>query len=122
MQRTGNRQHAVAAAQVGDASAAEVFRQVREEGAGPDVQAFTAEHVGVVTQLDGWCVQGVAGGVGRGGDRAIFNAGDQQPGFFDRKRSVHRPDVALKQLACGAWQVLDHSAGDDLGARRQLPL
>ncbi|MNO75494.1 hypothetical protein D3C76_665410 [compost metagenome] len=63
-QRAGNRQHAVAATQVGDAGLAQVAGQVREERAGADVQAVAAEHVGMVDQLQRRCIQRVAGGVG----------------------------------------------------------
>ncbi|MNC63708.1 hypothetical protein D3C75_1138540 [compost metagenome] len=45
-------QHAVAAAQVRHPRLAQAHRQVRQEGAGADVQAFAAEHVGMVEQFD----------------------------------------------------------------------
>ena len=51
LQGTGNCQHAVAAAQVRHAGTAEVFRQVWQEGARADIQAFAAKHVGMVEQL-----------------------------------------------------------------------
>ncbi|MCY1181615.1 hypothetical protein D9M73_221290 [compost metagenome] len=52
LQRTGNRQHTVAAAEVGNPGVAQVAGQMRQEGAGADVQAFAAEHVGMVEQFD----------------------------------------------------------------------
>ncbi|MNP43456.1 hypothetical protein D3C76_1372740 [compost metagenome] len=65
VQRAGDGEHAVAATEVGHSCRAEVLRQVREEGAGADVQAFAAEHVGVVEQFDLWLVEPVTRGVGR---------------------------------------------------------
>jgi len=85
VQGAGNRQYAVAAAQVRHAGAAQVFWQMRQEGAGADVQAFAAKHVGVVAQLDDGRIQGIAGRVGRNRSRALLDAGDQQPRFFDRQ-------------------------------------
>jgi hypothetical protein len=61
-QGAGDRQYAVAAAQVRHPGAAQVAWQVRQEGTGADVQAFAAEHVGVVDQLQCRRVEAVAAG------------------------------------------------------------
>ena len=113
-QRIGNTEHAVAAAEVGDTHAAEVFGQVREEGAGADIQVFTAEHIGVVKQLDSRLVQTITRWVRRHRRRLGFMGGKQQAGFFHRQRGLHRADVFFQQVAGGAWQVLDHRGGNHL--------
>ncbi|CAI9004970.1 hypothetical protein EMIT051CA3_80231 [Pseudomonas chlororaphis] len=122
VQGAGDGQYAVAAPQVRDPGLAEVFRQVREEGAGADVQAFAAEHIGVVEQLDGGLVECVAGRVGRNRRGFRLRRGDQQTGFLHRQRGLYRADIALQQIAGGPWQVLDHRRRHHLGARGQLAL
>jgi hypothetical protein len=55
-QGAGDGQYAVAAAKVGDPGAAEFLGRCGRK-ARADIQAFTAEHVGVVEQLDGRLVE-----------------------------------------------------------------
>ncbi|MCY1442767.1 hypothetical protein D9M71_591490 [compost metagenome] len=95
---------------------------MREEGAGADIQALAAEHIGVVDQAQARLLQRVARGVGRGHGGFVHRRGDQQAGLLDRQRRLHRADVLLQQVARGMGQVLDHTGGDHRGARRQLAM
>ncbi|MNI56179.1 hypothetical protein D3C73_1111700 [compost metagenome] len=122
LQGTGDGQHAVTATQIGDPCAAEVLRQVRQEGSCADVQAFTAEHVGVIEQFDRRIIQSITARVGGLDGGFGLSRGDQQPGFFYRQRGLHRANIALQQIAGRTRQMLDHCSGNHLGAGRQLAL
>ena len=62
----------------------------------------------MVEQFDGWLVEPVARGVGRRPDFPDLWGGEQQAGFLDRERGLHRPYVFFKQVTGRARQVLDH--------------
>ncbi|MCY1535701.1 hypothetical protein D9M68_711160 [compost metagenome] len=56
-QGIGDAQHPIAAAEVRRADRRQAARQVREEGAGTDIQALAAEHIGVVDQAQARLLQ-----------------------------------------------------------------
>ncbi|MNP20051.1 hypothetical protein D3C76_1126090 [compost metagenome] len=121
-QGAGDRQHAVAAAQVRHPRAAQFAGQVRQERPRADIQPLTAEHVGVVQQLQRRRVEAVAARVGRAGDRPFGHRRGQQAGLFLCQRGLHRADVLLHQVTGRPWQVLDHRPGNHLRTGRQVAL
>lgn len=95
---------------------------MREERPRPDIQAFTAEHVGVVDQVKCRRVEAVAAGIGGLGERPLGNRCCQQTGLFQCQRSLYGADVLLHQVAGRPWQVLDHCPSNHLRTGCQLAL
>ena len=122
VQCAGDGQYAIATAQIGHPRCTQVFWQMREEGASADVQAFPAEHVGMVEQFNGWLIQVITRRIRRYEKGLGLHLRAQQARFFYRQRCLNRTDVTLQKIPRSTWQVFDHGTSDHRGAGHQLTL